>query len=385
VPPEAADDLRHQFGLVQAAIGAGLTPQRTSTILSTFDKWTNFRATYSRPAYFDPDEPQLPWLLVFAQKYRNNGFSTRPRQRPLRYRTVEEACRVVAQAHTRMGYNDPRCDATGRVHQAFRLLLANWARHDDPPARVSPIPLPVLRLAVQGARVVNTPGSHALADLIWLGFFFCARPGEYTRPTATSAPFRLADVRLFRNQQPICPLTSPPALLWEATYVGMVFTNQKNGVRGEVVGLHATSDPEANPVRAAVRRILHLRQHNAPPPTPLCTYFDPNPQMVSPATITATLRAAAHALPQYHVLPERVSARSLRASGAMALLNCNVAPEKIALLARWRSVAMLRYLHTQARPLTQNFSTYMLEGGNYDLIPAQPLLAQLPPDSDDEA
>jgi hypothetical protein len=69
----------------------------------------------------------------------------------------------------------------------------------------------------------------------------------------------------------------------------------------------------------------------------------------------------------------------------MALLNRNVAPEKIALLARWRSVAMLRYLHTQARPLTHNFSTYMLEGGDYDLIPAQPLLAQLPPDSDDEA
>jgi hypothetical protein len=164
----------------------------------------------------------------------------------------------------------------------------------------------------------------------------------------------------------------------------MVFTNQKNGVRGEVVGLHATTDPEANPVRAIIRRILHLRQHNAPPETPLCTYFDPAPRMLSSSAITKTLRSATIALPQYHVLPERVSARSLRASGAMALLNRNVASEKIALLARWKSAAMLRYLHTQARPLTHNFSNYMLEGGNYDLIPAQPLFAQLPQDSDDE-
>ncbi len=64
-----------------------------------------------------------------------------------------------------------------------------------------------------------------------------------------------------------------------------------------------------------------------------------------------------------------VSARSLGAAGAMALLCAHVDTNSIQLLGRWRSNEMLRYLHVQAQPLMQNFSRLMLQGGNYTLLP----------------
>jgi hypothetical protein len=56
------------------------------------------------------------------------------------------------------------------------------------------------------------------------------------------------------------------ASLWEATYIGMVFTNQKNGVQEEVMGLHATTNPEACPMQAAVQHnTLPMHLHHVPP------------------------------------------------------------------------------------------------------------------------
>jgi hypothetical protein len=53
----------------------------------------------------------------------------------------------------------------------------------------------------------------------------------------------------------------------------------------------------------------------------------------------------------------------------MALLCANVDTDRIRLLGRWRSDEMLRYLHVQAEPLMRNFSSLMLTGGHFTLIP----------------
>jgi hypothetical protein len=54
----------------------------------------------------------------------------------------------------------------------------------------------------------------------------------------------------------------------------------------------------------------------------------------------------------------------------MALLNSNVDQDIIRLIGRWRSDASLRYLHVQAQDIMQGFSSRMLQGGTYSLIPA---------------
>ena len=73
-------------------------------------------------------------------------------------------------------------------------------------------------------------------------------------------------------------------------------------------------------------------------------------------------------------LPKDVSARSLRAAGAMALLCSGIDTNIIWLIGRWRSDEMLRYLHSQAEPLVRGFSKRMVTHGNYSMLPGQRVL-----------
>ena len=65
-----------------------------------------------------------------------------------------------------------------------------------------------------------------------------------------------------------------------------------------------------------------------------------------------------------------VSARSLRAAGAMALLVAEVDPDIIKILGRWRSNEMFRYLHLSAEPIMKDSASRMLRA-DYTLAPLQ--------------
>ena len=122
------------------------------------------------------------------------------------------------------------------------------------------------------------------------------------------------------------------------------------------------------PVLALIRRCLHLRQHHSPPTTSLCTLFlHPTlPTPITPAMLTTHLRRSATILfPTLGFNPTNVSARSLRAGGAMALLCAQVDTDVIKLIGRWRSDEMLRYLHLQAYPQMRNMAPLMAQGGNF--------------------
>ena len=69
-------------------------------------------------------------------------------------------------------------------------------------------------------------------------------------------------------------------------------------------------------------------------------------------------------------LPSEVSARSLHAADAMALLVAKVDPTIIQILGRWRSDEMFRYLHLTAEPTMKQFSKKMLHA-DYTLAPYQ--------------
>ena len=260
-------------------------------------------------------------------------------------------------------------------------MLASYSKTDAPPSRVKPLPVPVLRHVMAQATLSAAPHQIACADMICLAFFFLLRPGEYTGvPTPTSQPFLLQDVRFFLGSLALPPATATPDQLLSATFVTLEFTTQKSGVRGEVVGLGRSGDPVFCPVLAAARRVLHLRQAAAPATQPLASFLDPHTatlQRLTPANLTALLRASVTILgPVYGFRPEEISARSLRAAGAMALLCADVDSDRIRLLGRWQSDQMFRYLHVQAEPVMRHFSSRMLTGGTYTLLPNQ---AALPP------
>jgi hypothetical protein len=88
------------------------------------------------------------------------------------------------------------------------------------------------------------------------------------------------------------------------------------------------------------------------------------------ATLCHSVSVIGHS---YGVQPADISIRSLRSSGAMALLCANVDTDRIRLLGRWRSDEMLRYLHVQAFPVVTALAPAMLQHGDFHLIPNNPL------------
>ena len=270
-----------------------------------------------------------------------------------------------------MGAKDPRLDHAGK--QDFRLarMYAAWKKVDDPPSRVEPVPMQILLRAAELAG--PSTRDQATMDCIWIAFYFLLRPGEYANATGDAKhPFRLKDVQFKIGSRHFHDvMTATSTQLRSASYVSLTFTTQKNGVKGEQMAHASNGQPFSCPVRATLRRVEHLKFHRSPSNTPLHTYFDDQhrKRSVSSAMITSLLRAAALSIPGHAgVDPANIAARSLRASGAMALLLGGIDPDKIRILGRWRSDAMFRYLFGHALPLIQDNSSIMFSGGHYQLV-----------------
>jgi len=166
------------------------------------------------------------------------------------------------------------------------------------------------------------------------------------------------------------PLTCSDTDLHATNFVGLEFTTQKNGVRGEIVGLGRSGHPVLCPVHAMITHVTHLRLYHAIPTTPIyATYTHRGWTNISTSTLTQHLHIALSAI-QYEVgiTPADISVRSLRASGAMALLCAEVDIDKIRLLGRWRSDEMLRYLHVQAFPIVAPLASQMVRHGFYSFF-----------------
>jgi hypothetical protein len=156
-----------------------------------------------------------------------------------------------------------------------------------------------------------------------------------------------------------------------ADFATLEFTTQKNGVWGKVIGLGCTGE-YFSPVQALQCRIQHLCLHNTPAATPLASYSQHAKwYRITPSQITTALRSAVSSVDPNSLgfTTSDSSARSLRATGAMALLCAHVDTDIIRLVGRWRSDEMLRYLHVQAEPIMRNFSCKMISDGDFNLLP----------------
>jgi hypothetical protein len=196
---------------------------------------------------------------------------------------------------------------------------------------------------------------------MWLAFFFLLRPGEFMLSGRHPHPFTLADVRLWNGTLPIDPLTASSTNLLSSTFVALIFTEQKNAVRGEIIGHGCSGDPHACPVLATIRRVINLRMSNAPSETPLC-YYGSTRQQVKSAVVTSLLRAGAQSYSLHTNTPVApIQLKALRATAASALLAQGTDTTTIKLLGRWCSEAALRYLHLQTHSLMSPFAGVMLQ------------------------
>jgi hypothetical protein len=302
-----------------------------------------------------------------------------PSHSQVRSRTVEDAPRAVGRAFTALGKKDPRLLPSGKLDFRLSRQLTAYKKQDPPPTHVKPIPFPIIAHTVDLCRTGNTPASHTITDMLLLGFYFLLRPGEYAFTDNPDAPpFRYYNVHLLIHTKRLNHYTCPDTELQRITYIALEFTNQKNGVHGELVGLGKSGHPTWCPVHALIDRIRHMQQHNAPTTTPLYKYYDRTWKSIYTTVLTRHLHDTVTALGlTYGIHPADISIRSLCASGAMALLCAQVDPDMIRLMGRWRSDEMLRYLHVQSFPLLEPLASQMLHHGQYTMMPNHPLIGEL--------
>jgi hypothetical protein len=208
--------------------------------------------------------------------------------------------------------------------------------------------------------------------MLIVGFFFLLRPGEYAATANENAtPFCVCDVHILLHTRRLDPFTCPEYELHAATHVALEFTSQKNGVRGELVGLTRSGHPVLCPVLALCQRLRHLRLNRAHLTTPLyCYCTNGSWHQINTSLLTTHLRHTASTLGNtIGISPLDISVRSLRSSSAMALLCADVDTDKIRLLGCWRSDEKLRYLHVQALPIVTPFASLMVRHGYFSFIP----------------
>jgi hypothetical protein len=313
----------------------------------------------------------MPLLQIFAARYRVGTLA--PSHNAVKARTVEGALRAIGQTFASLGYKDPRLQSSGRLDFRLHRQLQAYSKHDPPPCRVKPVPLQLLLQVIQHCHRTTDARQHAISQMIILGFFFLLRPGEYAHTdNADAHPFRLCDVHILHNNIRIDPMSCPEQHLDNATHVALEFTSQKNGVRGELVGLGRSGHPIMCPVLAASARCRHLRLHRAPLTTPIYTYYTTSniPHLINTTDLTTQLRTTCQALGHtVGISPQDISIRSLRSSGAMSLLCADVDTDRIRLLGRWKSDEMLRYLHVQALPIVAPLASLMVQHGFFSFIP----------------
>ena len=166
---------------------------------------------------------------------------------------------VVAQTFQHVGAEDPRLNAAGKQDFRLQRTWSCWKKADPAPNWVKPIPMQVIRRIASMAETCQTDTQfQAASDMIIIAFFFLLRPGEYTDTPSESTPFRLVDVQIFGGDTRLDLAVSQPERMHQATFVSLTFTDQKNGVRGEVIGLGRSGDPYLCPVKAVVRRVVYL-------------------------------------------------------------------------------------------------------------------------------
>ena len=143
-------------------------------------------------------------------------------------------------------------------------------------------------------------------------------------------------------------------------------------------------DPHCCPVKALVRLVLRHRRYfvlnNIPfdGSVPLASFYFNNKRLrIKSTEVTKHIQQAARTLfDETGIDPDDLTAQSLLAGGAMALLCARCDTDQIKLLGRWHSDAMMRYLHQEAQPVLQQLARKMFNSGQYtflttDSVPAR--------------
>ena len=373
------------------------TDKHSRSKQSAFGHWAEFCQSLGKDALLSDVEgvdAKLSYLMVYGIQYRLKGRTNNP----VRSDTVADVLGKIASGFTDLGRDNPiRPNSwTKGYYPLLADMLKNLKDEDDPAGRVYPCNMSIIRElpeTLDTKHPVYGPLNKTVIDLIIVAFYWLLRPAEYCKsdaPGTRSQAFEFQHVQFTIDgaiyKAPEAPLNDAN-IMERTTYAALEFTDQKNGVRGEIVGHSANSDSFFCPVKALLRICRRMKKHSARTTDPLYHHYNPAPTQrnwydVRPTFITNALRHAANRIQATTGLTSNLlSACSLRPGGATALLVARIDTNIIQLLGRWKSDAMFRYLRVQATTHALSLSQRMLEHGAFTFAPgttAQQPFAQLP-------
>ena len=357
---------------------AGVDPTYTRKKDNHWDIWVEYCSTVSIDPSFDGVRDPIPYLQVFAHRYRIGQIAARGNA--VKSKQVSDVLRSVGQGFTSVGAPDPRLNSFGKQDFCLGRQIRSYSKVDRPPVRVKPLPICVVLRILDVGLSSSSVRSKALANLTCIAFYFCLRPGEYTGTTSDDHAFSLDDVGLFSLDQRLSLRDTPDHLLRAATHVTYTFTKQKNMNNGQVIAHARSGHHLCCPVLATIRQVLLLRDycHRFHQPflgsRRLASYFlDGGTLIPLPSSaFTSLIRIHAASLrATTGVAPSEFSARLLRAGGAMALLAGGCNGNIIKLLGRWKSDSMMDYLLEQSLPIAKRLASAMFNNGHHSFLPTE--------------
>jgi hypothetical protein len=348
---------------------------------SAWDRWHAFCSSLKIRSDLSGVAGAEAFLRVFAIRVRRGDYNRNHQQ--VRAGTVSTYLSAISKKIIQLVDAADRnpAIAPGSYHPSLKDMLKAFARDDPPPKRVWPVNTDILSelLHLPAPDGTSSAKWQRLQDMCIVGFFFLLRPGEYAHGSedTQSKPFRLRNVLFLdgpaaRSIDHSGSLAGPskssaPAILdcndSNAQFVGLQFDDQKSGFRSDQA-THSRSHSILCPVEALQRICRDILQHHGSDATPLYNYYEPRLAKFVPldsASITAALKlAAGNCYAHTGIHPDNITARSLRAGGATALLCAGIAKDIVKLIGRWRSDAVDRYLRTGTITITEGYATRMV-------------------------
>ena len=349
---------------------------------SQFQLWVEFCAKLGQdPALSTVSDPEtkLCFILIFAGNYR-----TRPGRTGefVRADTVSKACSAVGKGISYLGGCNPtkQSPLSDKRHPLLTAYIQKLEDEDGPSGRAYPINLAIIEGLFDVLDIDHPeygPRERHIADLCIVAWFWLMRPAEYSQTdteSTRSEAFRLMDVQLVIDGT-VYPATAAPLndpkQIDRITSASLTFDDQKSAVRGEQISQRANNHPILCGAKALGRLCRHLLINKAAPDTPLHKHYNPVEKKWYPTKsqfITNALQHSARLLEESTGIPAKLcTARGIRPGAATALLCAGVDVDRIGLLGRWRSEAMLRYLRIQAA--NQRVSQQMLDHGRFTFAP----------------
>jgi hypothetical protein len=317
--PYARTDLARDLDAGWAAVAAATVDDKLQA--KNWDAWMEFCSDARQDPYLAgcPKPIQQQLLVGFTARVRR-GYYGRGNQ--VHAQTPETALRHVSQTIVLAGYPDPRrLYGSKDLDLPFSRLLKTYKTADPAPKLQLALPIRAIQCIAAHYRTNLAPKAQAIADLLTIAFFFLLRPGEYTMPTTRTriVQFRRGDIRFFKDGH-ILPHSSPLATLLQADAARLYLDNQKNGQRGSTMHHTAVADSSFCPIKALARRVHYLYSLD-PTASHLPMSFVGLGTHITSSDITLAVRESVvlSGLLTCGYSPSRVSAHSLRASGAMAL------------------------------------------------------------------